>query len=49
MLSTLSATYGFAPSTSVLPTASRASAVRMETPADLEVLAKKLNPVVGFW
>jgi len=49
MLSIASAAMSFAPtsmgSMSVAPRAS----VSMETKADLEVLAKKLNPVVGFW
>ena len=31
------------------PLASRVAAPVMETKADLEALAQKLNPVVGFW
>ena len=31
------------------PVANRAASVRMETASDLEALASKLNPVVGFW
>jgi len=46
MLST--AAMGFAPSMGVrAPT--QAVNVRMESQADLEVLANKLNPTVGFW
>eukprot|EP00964_Phaeocystis_antarctica_P020879 scaffold11557_cov36-Phaeocystis_antarctica.AAC.1 len=49
MLSVLSGSVAFSPTTGVrAPTVSTAS-VRMETKADLEVLAKKLNPVVGFY
>jgi len=33
----------------VAPIASRAAVVKMETAAELKVLAEKLNPVVGFW
>jgi len=42
------AALGFAPTLSVHHAAQRAD-VRMESRADLEVLAKELNPVVGFW
>merc|ERR1719326_984337 len=48
-LSLSSATLGFAP---VVPAPVRSPAaanVRMETLADLEGLATKLNPKVGFW
>jgi len=49
MLSALSGSVAFAPTTGVrAPTVTTAS-VRMETKADLEVLAKKLNPTVGFY
>ena len=49
MLSALSGSVAFAPTAGVrAPTVTTAS-VRMETKADLEVLAKKLNPVVGFY
>jgi len=47
MLSLSVSSLGFAPSLRVAP--SSQNAVRMETKADLEVLAKELNPVVGFW
>jgi hypothetical protein len=43
-LSLASASLGFAPT--VVP---RAPAPVMETAADVEALAKKLNPVVGYW
>ena len=39
----------FAPQMAPMPSASRATAVTMETKADLETLAKQLNPAVGFW
>mmetsp|Transcript_15205 Transcript_15205/g.36134 ORF Transcript_15205/g.36134 Transcript_15205/m.36134 type:complete len:266 (-) Transcript_15205:171-968(-) len=49
MLSAISGSVAFSPTASVrAPTVTTAS-VRMETKADLEVLAKKLNPVVGFY
>ena len=31
------------------PVAQARASVSMETRADLEVLAKELNPIVGFW
>merc|ERR1719253_1912688 len=46
MLALSSSTLGFA---STLRPQAPASHVRMETQADMETLAKKLNPVVGFW
>jgi len=49
MLALSSATYAFAPAALVAPQAQRASTVVMETVADLEVLAKKLNPTIGFY
>jgi hypothetical protein len=50
MLSIASAAYAFAPVTPMAaPSVSRAAAPVMETKADLEALAVKLNPVVGFW
>ena len=50
MLSIASAAYAFAPVTpKAAPSVSRAAAPVMETKADLEALAVKLNPVVGFW
>jgi len=48
MLSIASALPAFAPVTP-LSAPSRAVSVTMETKADLEALASKLNPVVGFW
>jgi hypothetical protein len=40
----------FAPTTGfAAPAVSRASSVKMETIADLKVLAEKLNPAVGYW
>jgi len=40
----------FAPTASLsTPVVSRGSSVKMETAADLEALASKLNPVVGFY
>lgn len=41
------AALGFTPTT--LRVQAPAVNVRMETQADMEVLAKKLNPVIGFW
>jgi len=52
MLSTAAAALSFAPTAPVsAPVLSSARSVApvMETKADLEALAKKLNPVVGFW
>ena len=52
MLSISAAALSFAPaaplSGSVAP-ASRVAAPVMETKADLEALATKLNPIVGYW
>jgi hypothetical protein len=49
MLSAFSGSIAFTPTAGVrAPTVTSAS-VRMETKADLEVLAQKLNPVVGFY
>jgi len=45
MLSLFSATNAFQAPAAV----GRAASVRMESAADLQGLAKKLNPVVGFW
>ena len=39
----------FAPVMPAVRAPTQAVNVRMETQADLETLAKKLNPVVGFW
>jgi len=39
----------FAPATSFSTVASRGSTIKMESAAELEALASKLNPVVGFW
>ena len=44
----LAALVGSAAAFAPAPTGRAASAIA-ETKADLEVLAKKLNPVVGFW
>ena len=44
MLAIQSASLGFAPT--VVP---RSAPVVMETKADLEAMALKLNPVVKFW
>jgi hypothetical protein len=49
MLSLASAVTAFAPVMPLAAPATRASAVTMETKADLEALASELNPVVGFW
>mmetsp|Transcript_39353 Transcript_39353/g.103825 ORF Transcript_39353/g.103825 Transcript_39353/m.103825 type:complete len:254 (+) Transcript_39353:36-797(+) len=51
MLATFAASPAFAPVAPVAPVASaaRASAAKMETVEDLKVLAKELNPAVGFW
>jgi len=46
-LSLASASFGFAPTTFVA--AQPRVQVSMETAADMEALAKKLNPVVGYW
>jgi hypothetical protein len=46
-LSLAAAPFGFAPATSAL--IQPRAVVKMETAADMEVLAKKLNPVVGYW
>ena len=48
MLSLHSAACSFAPAGVAARATPRAS-VSMETAADLEALATKLNPVVGFW
>ena len=40
---------GLAPTVMPAPTQLRATAPVMETKADLEALAVKLNPTVGFW
>jgi len=50
MLSLYSAAASFAPAASfAAPTTTRASAVTMETVADLKALAKKQNLVLGYW
>jgi len=50
MLSLASAATAFAPVTPMAaPSVARAATPVMETKADLEALAVKLNPVVGFW
>lgn len=49
MLSLYSAAASFAPTTAFTAPAASRAAVSMETKADLEALAGKLNPVVGFW
>ena len=50
MLSLAQAPLSFAPATPMhVPAAARASTPVMETKADLEALATKLNPIVGFW
>ena len=49
MLSALSGSVAFSPTAGVRAPAVTTASVRMETKADLEVLAKKLNPVVGFY
>jgi len=43
------ATLGLAPTVMPAPTQLRATAPVMESKADLEALAVKLNPTVGFW
>jgi len=43
------AALGFAPSMGVRAPAMPGVSVTMETKADLEAMAQKLNPVVGFW
>ena len=48
MLSIASSTMGFAPTMMSTPVAPRASVV-MESKAELEALAGKLNPIVGYW
>merc|ERR1719361_411234 len=52
MLSTAAAALSFAPTAPVsapVLSSARSAAPVMETKADLEALAKKLNPVIGFW
>lgn len=49
MLSLAAALPAFAPVATPVRTVARAAAPVMETKADLEALAKELNPVVGFW
>jgi len=50
MLSLSSSALSFAPAVApVRPATPAASGVRMETVSDLEALAPKLNPKVGFW
>jgi len=48
MLSIASASFGFAPAAFSAPVVPRAE-LKMESFAELEGLAKKLNPVVGYW
>ena len=45
LLSLAASAAAFAPAT----TSTRGSVAVQETKADLEVLAKELNPIVGFW
>merc|ERR1719405_395065 len=52
MLSTAAAALSFAPTAPVsapVLSSARSAAPVMETKAELEALATKLNPVVGFW
>ena len=52
MLSLSSAALSFAPAASLSGSATRASRVAapvMESKAELEALATKLNPIVGYW
>merc|ERR1719238_2264545 len=49
MLALSSASLSFAPVAPLAPAQTRAAAPVMETEADLRILAKKLNPVVGYW
>jgi hypothetical protein len=50
MLSISTSVLSFSPAAPVRsPVQQRATAPVMETKADLEVLAKELNPIVGFW
>ena len=45
-----SAALSFSPASAVRsPVQQRTTAPIMETKADLEALAKELNPIVGFW
>jgi len=48
-LSMFSACPSFSAPAMVAPSTSRAAAPVMETAAELEALASKLNPIVGFW
>eukprot|EP00310_Coccolithus_braarudii_P024159 CAMPEP_0183334018 /NCGR_PEP_ID=MMETSP0164_2-20130417/2735_1 /TAXON_ID=221442 /ORGANISM="Coccolithus pelagicus ssp braarudi, Strain PLY182g" /LENGTH=268 /DNA_ID=CAMNT_0025503075 /DNA_START=52 /DNA_END=858 /DNA_ORIENTATION=+ len=48
-LALASAALGFSPTMPVYAPSSTSASVRMESKADLEALAAKLNPVVNFW
>ena len=49
MLSISAAALSFAPVAPVTHGVRAVTDVRMQTKADLEVLAKECNPIVGYW
>jgi len=49
MLASIHSSLGFAPTAPLRAPAMRTTAPVMETVEDLEVLATKLNPIVGYW